>query len=221
MLEKLGNKKLLICFVALAIVAVVGMVVLLTITGVPGQDVYSGVNVEKVVDLGEYKGLTLQIADGTSESVIRSNLLSKVVIDSEVEKFPAKVIKKYVKENREYYEGIAADYGYDSLELYVTEQFQYTLEDFEMYIEEYSKSKAKSEMVILAIAKAEGLEVTDAEVKTYCDGILQQEGYTEETFAQVYGMSMADYAEEQDFQFNLLQDKVLTLLQDNATVEYV
>ena len=221
MLEKLGNKKLLICFVALAVIVVVGIVALLTINGIPGQDVYSGVDVEKIIQLSEYKGITMQVPEGTTEEVIKRNLLSRVTMDSGIEKYPQRVMKKYIKENTEYYEGIAKDYGYETLDAYVTEQFQYTLSDFQVYIEEYSKSKAKSEMVVMAISKAEGITVTDEEVKAYCDGILTEEGYTEETFAQVYGMPMADYAEEENFEFQILQDKVLAVLYENATVEYL
>lgn len=217
----LKKNKILLCILGLATIAVVGLILMIGVFGVPGQDVYSGVDLQKAVQLGEYKGVTIQVPEGTSEDVIKRNILSRVTMDSNVDKYPQRVIKKYIKENTEYYEEIAKGYGYETLDTYVAEQFQYTASEFAVYIEEYSKSKVKDEMVVMAIAEAEGLAVTDEEVKASCDEMLAEEGYTEETFAEVYGMSINEYAKKEKFKFRMLQDKVQTLLYENATVEHL
>lgn len=217
----LKKNKILLCILGLATIAVVGLILMIGVFGMPGQDVYSGVDLEKTVQLGEYKGVTIQVPEGTSEAVIKRNILSRVTMDSNVDKYPQRVIKKYIKENTEYYEEIAKGYGYETLDTYVAEQFQYTASEFAVYIEEYSKSKVKDEMVVMAIAEAEGLAVTDEEVKASCAEMLAEEGYTEETFAEVYGMSINEYAKKEKFKFRMLQDKVQTLLYENATVEHL
>ena len=221
MLNMLKNNKLLVYVLVLAIIAVIGIVILVSLSQTSGQGVYAGVNIQKTLELGEYKNMTWQFTADTTEATMKRNILNNIVIDSQIEKYPKKALKKYTQENMEYYEGVAKDYGYETLEQYVTEKFQYTLEEFEVYIEEYAKSRIKSELVVYAIAEAEGMEVTDKDVEQYCKDLLEQEGFTEESFMELYGMTIQTYAKENNFRFNLLQEQVLTFLYENSTIETI
>lgn len=215
------KKRLIIYFLVLIVILVLGMVMLFSLFGSSGEENYKGVNIEKSVELGEYKNLTMQFPEGSAEDFIKRNIFNNVVISAQVEKYPDKAVKKFVEENEQYYTVMAEDYGYDSLEEYVTQSMGYSMEEFQKYIDEYAKSKVKAELVAYAIAEAEGIEVTDKQLEEYCKELLKEEGFTEDSFAEIYGMPIDEYAEKNNFKLQLLQEKVLDFLYESTTIELV
>ena len=59
-----------------------------------------------------------------------------------------------------------------------------------------------------AIAKKEGIKVTDKEYKDYLAKILKQAGFTEESFKKQYKQSIDKYAKENGIKSNLLLQKI-------------
>ncbi len=81
---------------------------------------------------------------------------------------------------------------------------------FNAEAEEYGKTKAKNDLVILAIAKAEGLEVTDQEKEDY---------YVD--YAASYNTNVEDMKKaipEDELKMFMLQQKVMDLLYENAKI---
>lgn len=79
--------------------------------------------------------------------------------------------------------------------------------------EKQAKQKVKEELVLHAIAKAEGLKLKDSDYQTFVDGLLSQAGITAEDFEEQQGISIADYASQSglfdSFLFGEVMNKVM------------
>ena len=85
------------------------------------------------------------------------------------------------------------------------------MEAFETEAEDYAKDKSKNDLVILAIADAEGLEVSDQEKNDY---------YAE--YASTYSTTIDEIRKalsEEELNMFLLQSKVMDYLYENAKIE--
>ena len=66
----------------------------------------------------------------------------------------------------------------------------------------------KQKLVTYAVAKKEGIKVSDKEFNDYLVKLLKQAGFTKESFKKQYKQSVEKYAEENGFRTNLLLEKV-------------
>lgn len=89
------------------------------------------------------------------------------------------------------------------------EELGYTEEELMAQITSYAESKVFQELIIYAIADAEGLEVTNDEYETYMKDLLTQSGYDEETFQQYYGTTIEAYCEQEGLRASMLLNKVM------------
>lgn len=80
--------------------------------------------------------------------------------------------------------------------------------------EDEAKQKVKEELVLHAIAQAEGLKFTDSDYQKYIDELLANAGISNDDFESQAGMSIADYAEQNglfdSFLFGEVMDKVMS-----------
>ena len=83
-------------------------------------------------------------------------------------------------------------------------------ESFNKQAEEYGTEKAKSDLVVLSIAKAEGLEVTGQEMEDYFAEYAANYNSTVDQVKKIIP--------EDELKIYLLQQKVMDLLYDNAKI---
>lgn len=91
----------------------------------------------------------------------------------------------------------------------------YTEEELMTQITSYAEDKVFQELLIYAIADAEGLEVTNEEYEAYMQDVLTQSGYDEESFQQYYGTTIEAYCEQEGLRASMLLNKVM-----NKVMEY-
>ena len=92
----------------------------------------------------------------------------------------------------------------------------YTEDDLNTQIVSYAENKVFQELIIYAIADAEGLEVTNDEYEAYMQDVLQQSGYNEETFQQYYGTTIEEYCKQEGLRSSMLLNKVMDKVMEYA-----
>ena len=135
---------------------------------------YSEKNIEELVKLGEYKNMIVQAGNSTPNVT----LWHKIIENAEIIKYPEDAMEYYKELSTRGYSNLAKDgkMSYDELlaALGITEA------DIIAEAEEY----VKSDLVKLAIIRAEGLELTDDEkarlFDKYVKKFVTSYGYTEE-----------------------------------------
>lgn len=116
------------------------------------------------------------------------------------EKLPKKLVENSVKEFKNYYEAIAKQNSYTSLEDFLTNQ-GVTMDAFNQRAQAYGENIVKSQLTAYAIAKAEGHAVTDEFINESAKKYAAKYGYSsEEKYIQTVGreavvdQAILDYA---------------------------
>ena len=149
----------------------------------------------------------LETAEQQKESDIWSAVVGNAKLVEEG-KYPQDAIDEYVKSMTTYYTNVATQ-NETTLEKYVTDNFGLTLEQFNTTIASMAQQSVFEEMVYNAIARAEGIEVTDAEINTLA-----------KQYAETYGFSTVDAFYESNPKYkveqSIIYEKVMDLLVKNA-----
>lgn len=143
-----------------------------------------------------------------AETNLREELFTKVVDNSSVSEIPEELMAQSVKVYNEYYNNIAVYYGMEWAD-FLDQYLGRTEEEFNKDAEDYGKTVAKNVLVMCAIAKAEGFEVTDD---------IYNEKLAEYAEAAGYG-DLAMFEEEQgkgNIKQYIINEKVIEVLKDNA-----
>ena len=74
---------------------------------------------------------------------------------------------------------------------------------------EYLEETVKDELLTYAIARKEKIKMSNSEYEKEIKQILEDSGYTEEAFQNAYGMTLKEYAEENNWRYIIFRDKVL------------
>ena len=169
---------------------------------------YSEETIEEFIKLGSYKNMTVTV--GNESSTLNVVLWRKIVDESEVIKYPEDAIAYYKEISTRGYSNLASDgkMSYEELlgALGLTE------EDIVAEAEEY----VKSDLVQIAIIKAEGLKLTEDE-KTrlfdkYVDKFVSSYGYTEEYVKENLTNEIYDTMQyDKMMEFLMLNNKVVTV----------
>ena len=96
------------------------------------------------------------------------------------------------------------------------QEIGYTEDELNSQIVDYAENKVFQELIIYAIADAEGLKVTNDEYEAYMQDVLTQSGYNEETFQQYYGTTIEAYCEQEGLRSSMLLNKVMDKVMEYA-----
>ncbi len=137
-------------------------------------------------------------------------IMSVVVSGTTINEYPEKEMKELIDDTMSDVSEDAAEYGYD-LETYVIAKYgMASEEDFRTYISGVVEDYMREKIVVCAIAKAENIRVTDAEVDAYRLEMISNTGLTGEgEFDETYSA--------EDVVYYALADKVSTFLVENGT----
>ncbi len=144
----------------------------------------------------------------TNEEDARLEVFNQIFDNSEVIEYPEKEYsEKYEKLTSSYEEYAEAN----DMEFadYLEEEMGITEEQFEELATEATQNAVKRELVLLAIARAEDLELSDSDYNDYLVGVLDDAGYTEKSYKDEKGYTIQEYAEENDLYVTYLYQRVM------------
>lgn len=139
----------------------------------------------------------------TNKTTIITTILDNNVT---VNEYPEKELQEVIDKSVESVTEEAATYGMD-FATYVSARYGTSEENFKAYISQVAEDFIREKIVICAIAKAEGITVTEDEVEDYKKIMMDELGYTEKQLE-------AEYTEE-DIIFYTISDKVYDFLLEN------
>lgn len=154
--------------------------------------------------VAEYKEATLVEA--------KKNLAwAKVYENTVVNTYPDAYVKEYYNHMVEYYSNMASAYGYTSVEEFMKAYMGSSVNESLAYIAEYAKSQCKQEMILLSIASAEGLTVTDESYDNRAESCAAAAGYANVDEAEEYAGRLA-------LELNMLMEDVIDVIYANIVV---
>ncbi len=136
-------------------------------------------------------------------------IMSVVVSGTNINEYPEKEMKELIDDTMADVSADASEYGYD-LETYVIAKYgMASEEDFRTYITGVVEDYMKEKIVVCAVAKAENIRVTDAEIEEYREEMIANTGLTGDgEFEKTYS--------EEDVVYYALADKVSDYLVSNG-----
>ncbi len=151
-------------------------------------------------------------ADYYYESDVQEAIYAAVAAGSEITEYPQDLVDYSMDEAISYYEYYAALFSMEYEDF--IEAYFGSVETFETELEEAVKDGVKQELVLMAIAEAEELDLTDEEYEAGLEQYASDYGYDS-------GEDMeAEYGETEMRRYILL-DKVFEFLVENNTVEQI
>ncbi|MBR3786114.1 MAG: trigger factor [Firmicutes bacterium] len=147
------------------------------------------------------------------ETDVQGVLWEQIVEDSELIKYPEEK-NEMMDTTLNSFKTAAANAGKE-WDAYLKE-LGYTEEELMTQITSYAETKVFQELIIYAIADAEGLEVTNEEYEAYMQDVLTQSGYDEESFEQYYGTTIEEYCKQEGLRSSMLLNKVMDKVMEYA-----
>ena len=144
----------------------------------------------------------------SAQSEIRLEVFNKIMENTEVIKYPEKELNARYDDIVSSYQGYAeaADMEFED---YLNSEMGISVDEFESMATEAAQNDVKNEMVLRAIAKAEGIELTDSDYNEYLIGLLEAAGYTEDSYKEEKGYTIQEYAEENGLFTSYLYQRVM------------
>ena len=174
------------------------------------QEYLGGEDVESYIE--SVRTTLEEDAEYLRETNIQQAVLEKLVEICEVSGCPDGLLEERVEQRKTYYENYATMYGVD-LETFLTEYLGTSLEEFETQIESTVSESVKQEMILLMIAKEEGITDDEAGFADYVAKVVSENGFESED--SLYSIYAENYVKRM-----YCQDTVIELLSDAADVTY-
>lgn len=137
----------------------------------------------------------------------KSAIMQVVLENANITKYPEQEMEKVFNSTMEDVQAEADQYGYD-LATYVSARYGYSEDDFRDYVTSLVEDYMREKIVICAVAKAEGITVTKAEIKAYKAEMIENSGVDEDKFDEYYS--------DEDVTYYTIADKVVDFLLENG-----
>lgn len=151
-----------------------------------------------------------------NDSQVRQTLWAQIVEGSEVLQYPEEK-DNLINDTLQNFKDDATNQGLE-WDAYLA-QGGYDEEQLTENISAYAENQVKQELILYAIAKAEGLEVSDDEYKEFMNNMLTEAGFDEESFQSYTGQTIEEYCEEQGLMSSMLLDKVMEKIVEYANAK--
>ncbi len=148
---------------------------------------------------------------------INGELYEQLLLSNTINDYPEELIKYGMDNMRNYYSAYAQAYGME-LEDFISSNFNMTMEQFEDELELETQQGFRQEILLMAIAEQEGIELTEEEFEQGCEKYLK---LYESTYNFGSSEEMLEMIGEEQVRLNLLQDKVMDFVRDNSTITEV
>ena len=159
----------------------------------------------------EIEKFLLTDKENALDSTIKGAMWSKVQENSQVLKYPEAEYQAYQEQADamdEEYKAMAEIYEME-WEEYISTFLGTDEEGYQEMKKEYLEETVKDELLTYAIARKEKIKMSNSEYEKEIKQILEDSGYTEEAFQNAYGMTLKEYAEENNWRYIIFRDKVL------------
>lgn len=194
-----------------------------TVNNIEGSALYETVTPEEMAEMGlSYKtkeevweaGKTEveKNAEETYNANAKSAVVQKIVEESTVKSIPEYLIEEEAQNYNHYLESLAqAMYNMD-LETFVTNAYGVTMEQYNTQMNEMFTETVKQYLVMEAVSRAEGIEITETMISEKADAEAAEYGYAsgEELISEV------GYA---TYRMSIVQDQVVERLMELVAVE--
>lgn len=175
--------------------------------------------------VAEYKTKTKESLANSKKESAGSTAMETVEKNSKFVSVPEELKQSCSNQLDAYYHYMATSYNYTDFKTFLT-QMNMTEDAYKKTLAEGAETLAKSQLLTAAIAAKENLSVTDDEVKkqisdavaasTSSGGEKMDENALREQFKSIYGDSITL---EEYYKINLLNEKVINLLKENAKIK--
>lgn len=147
-----------------------------------------------------------KIADSQNDE--RLEVFNQIYDNTEVISYPDEEYKaKYDKLTSSYRE--YAEANNKEFEDYLENDMGISLKEFEDMAKDAAETALKRELILKAIAAEEGISTDESEYKTYLLELLDEAGYTEESYKAEKGYTIEEYADKNDIFVSFLYRKVM------------
>ena len=143
----------------------------------------------------------------------RLDVFDKIVEDTEVIKYPEEEYNAKLDKLVNSYKDYAASMDME-FEDYLLTEMGLTEDEFNDLAKQAVEAAVKQDLVLHAIASLEGIEITDDEYNDYLLGLLEDAGYTEDSFKEEKGYTIQQYAEENDLFTSYLYQRVMDVVME-------
>lgn len=146
----------------------------------------------------------------TQQNQKLNDLVSQVIASSTVNDYPQELVDYSVKQRTDYYKAAAEQQGIE-FEEFLQTNFQMSEEDYNTEAEATAKQELDMELILVAVAESEGVEITDEQYQAGVEKYAQDMGVeSAEALIQQYGESM--------IRTSLMQDEALKIIEDSAVI---
>lgn len=204
-----------------------------------GQAVVFTVTVQNILETTDYENVTPELleamgleytskdelwaaakesAEAEAEESYQTNIsnaiIDELVSSSEFTSVPQPLVDEEVQNYNEYMEAICVSfYGVD-LETFVTSYYQMTMDDYNAELTEMAEETVKQYLVIEAVARQEGIEVSQDDLTAKAAQEAEEYGYDS-------AEELLDEVGETTYRIYMLQEAVMDKLKTMVTVEAV
>ncbi|MBQ0018130.1 MAG: trigger factor [Clostridiales bacterium] len=143
-----------------------------------------------------------------SASDARTYVFDTIIDRSEVVEYPEKEYNSRYEQLVNSYKGYAEANDIEFSD-YLEDQLGITEKEFESMAKETCETAVKQELVLHAIAQAEGIKPGDSDYQEFVNKLLTDSGYTEEDFEEQKGCTIKEYAELNNLYTSMLYQVVM------------
>ncbi|MDE6989078.1 MAG: trigger factor [Lachnospiraceae bacterium] len=192
------------------------------VNSIEGSAAYETVTPEEMKDLGlpyktkeevweAGKEAVEERAEETFAANAKSAIVQQLVEESTAKSIPEYLIEEEVQSYNLYMESIAAMYGVD-LETFVSTAGGFSMEEYDTQTREMCTEIVKQYLVMEAVARAEGIEITEEKIREQADEEAAEYGYAS-------GDALIEQAGYTSYRMSILQDAVIERLTEIVPVE--
>ena len=153
-----------------------------------------------------------QNAEDTFEANKTSAILNQCLSESTIKEIPEHLVEEEIQNYEIYMESMCQMYYGMSFESYLTQSQGITLDDFEEDIRSECEMTVEKYLLVEALARAEGIEITDEMIQEHAaEDIEGYEGYTVDTYLDEVGYTT--------YRIYVLQEALVDRLLEIVSVE--
>ncbi|MCL1982358.1 MAG: FKBP-type peptidyl-prolyl cis-trans isomerase [Clostridiales bacterium] len=147
-----------------------------------------------------------------------STLWGTLLDSTEVLKYPQAEMKSSANDLSKSHKDYATQIG-KTWKDYLSQDMGMTQKEFDDYVQDTVQNQVGAEMIIFAVTRQEGLELTDEDYQAGYMGYLRDMGFdSDDAYKEAYGQTLEDYAGKRYIMISLMYDRIMKLMDDNAIV---
>ena len=153
-------------------------------------------------------------AEESYQTNISNAIMDYLVSNSQFTSVPQPLVDEEVQNYNEYMEAICVSFYGCDLETFVTTYYQMTMDQYNEQLTEMAEETVKQYLVVEAVARQEGIEVTDDDINKKAEEEAKDYGYDS-------AEQLLDEVGRTTYRMYMLQDDVMAKLKTMTTVETV